>query len=508
MDGGSPSSDGGWSVPDAGGGEVHGSRVLHYRTDLADFTQPIASELQAFALEEGGLRPLTVVTAPEGTFRIPDAPAGQYYLRLGTFHLLTDSRFVNLDLYSLGRQDAERATSRSAAVTVTASNLPLQPLDTYPRWEAVSSNLGTSASVDTDEPVPAGQASVSGLPATYNSYYPEIPRLLDASRGDYLYFTHLIERDNGTSSYMAVDRFFTQGVSLRPDETTALEGVFQEARPRTLTLEWWRSRFEAYKLQVHPRVTTSEQDITISPTAWSADAWYGYSGDLMYSYSGAGLTDVVTSFTYGNPYPFSWGEVIILSHFSRIDVRLPGTSSGWLRQGLKDTRRVADVAKGGPFAPRISPAQDVTVDGIDAQREHTLGSLTPRLRWKAPLLGTPSAYRVRITHLSANGNSTRTSHVAYLSTKETSIDVFPGILQPGQKYVFMVSAYLTPGVDLSTHPYANQVLTDVASADAVSSILSTPASVGPERASLPLVTEPSSTESLEFKAPRHFARGP
>ncbi|ATB31455.1 hypothetical protein MEBOL_004918 [Melittangium boletus DSM 14713] len=519
-DGGSPSYDGGSSAdagsPDAGHPhEVRGTRVLHYRTDLADFTQPIdplSPELEAFALESGGLRPLTVVTSPDGTFRIPDAPAGRYYLRLDTLHVLTDSRTVNLDNYELGRQDAVK--SNPGPITVSLSNIKHEPFNVTPIWQAVSSNVGLMAYVNASSPIPAYTSELNKHPVSYTQISPTESVLLDASRGDRLYFNSFIDRDSGYFRYAAIERSTTPDpVTMAPSTETELRGVFTGTPQKTLNFEWWRSRFEAYQTQVHPQSTaTNSQTVSISPTAWGSDAWYGYSGDLMYSYGNAGITDARVNISYGNPFPFSWGEVLTVAHNFRLDVRLPGTSTGTLSDGLSDRRRV-ETAIQGPIAPRISPAQNVTVDGLNAQQERTLGSLTPRIAWKAPLVGMPSAYRVRISRLSVqdrgNGTSaTAVSHVAYLSTRETAVDVLPGILEPGQKYVFTVTSYLTPGIDLSTHPYGHMALSDAADAATMSSILTTPAALAGEHAPLRLEPEPSLTHELEFKAPRHLPRAP
>ncbi|MBM7118601.1 fibronectin type III domain-containing protein [Archangium primigenium] len=509
-DAGPPDLDAG--LPDAGGPDagslvVHGSHLLHYRTDVADFTQPRSppsTGIQAFALESGGgLRPLTVALAADGSFRIPDAPAGQYYLRYGTLHLLTDARSVNLDGYELGRQDAQPGEALSPA-TLTAYNLPPPEFDSFPTVQAISSNLGLSAYIDLEEAVPGGATAIVDRPATYSQYYPANPVRLDASRGDYQYITTFAERSTGAGLfYSAVDRYFTQGgLSMNPGTPLVVRGELLESRPRTLVFDWWRSRFEAYRHQVSTQVVRSAQYFTVSPTAWSADHWYGYVGDLMSTAAMQGYSDERLVFSYGNPYPFSWGEVLTLSHNFQVNLRLPGTTSGSISVGLADTRPIAHVSPQQPFAPRITPAQDVTVDGVDAQQARTLGSLTPTVRWKAPLVGTPSAYRVRVSRLSASGTRTVATHVAYLSTKDTSVTVFPGILQPGQTYLFTVIAYLTPGIDLATNPYGHQRLTDVADADAMSAPLTTPAALAGEKARLAVEPAPGESAALELKAPR------
>lgn len=463
--------------------EVRGTRVMHYRVDIGDFTQPVdplSPELKAFTLSDGGTRPLTVQAGTDGTFLIPDAPAGRYYLQLGTFYVVSDSRTMNLDRYDLGRRD--RVGTSTIPVTLSASNLAPQPYEDYPSFEAVSSNLGEFAFLNASAAVPAGATFVEMLPVRYNSGIQVDDLLANASRGDRLYVNSRVDRDNGTFTYSTIDRFFTpEPVTMSPTVSTNLRGAFQLAPQYTARFEWWRSRFEAYQVHVHPQAVPAGQGLSISPNAWDSESWYGYSGDLMYAYiHPSGITDVVTSVTYGNPYPFSWGAAAYVSHDFEVPATLlPGTTYGGLVGGLSDTRKLS-VATAGPIAPRITPPWDLAVDGRNAQQALTLGSLTPRITWKAPLVGTPSAYRVRIARLSVSGTRTATSSVGTFHTIGTSLDVPPGVLQPGQKYAITVYAYLTPGVSHAVQPYVLESLIDIASANTVSSILSTPAALAPE----------------------------
>src|SRR5690606_32887408 len=60
--------------------EVTGTRLLRYRTDIGDFAEPVdtfAAPMSAFVVENGVKRALTVQQAVDGSFRIPDAPAGE-----------------------------------------------------------------------------------------------------------------------------------------------------------------------------------------------------------------------------------------------------------------------------------------------------------------------------------------------------------------------------------------------------------------------------------------------
>jgi hypothetical protein len=477
-EGGSLAADGG---VDAGNpNEVRGTRVMHYRTDLADFTQPIdplTSDIKAFTLSDGGTKPLTVQSnTTDGTFRVLDAPAGRYYLQMGTFYVVSDSRTLNLDRYDLGRRDPVLASS--IALTLSASELEPQPYEDYPSWELVSSNLGLTASLAATSPVPANSTSVNQLPLSYTLAYPDL-RLVNAARGDRLYINHFTDRNDGDFNIQTIDRFLTPpAVSWSASAPTDLKGKFQLPTQRTLNFSWWRSRFEVYQVQVHPQSTSSSQYLSVSPTAWGSDGWYGYVGDVLFLSPTVGITDLVSSVNYGDPYPYSWGKVVTIQHSFRTPTLLPGTTYGGVTDGLTDYRPL-EAFTAGPITPRISPPWDVIVDGRNAQQEFTLSKLTPRITWKAPLLGTPSAYWVRISRLTVSGTRTMGTIVSTFQTKETSLDVPPNIFQLGQKYAVRVTAILTPGIDLTVQPYVDEVLMNQARASAVSSIISTPASVSP-----------------------------
>jgi len=472
----------------AGATPVTGTRVLHSRLDVGDVTQPLDPALwplSAFALaSDGSVRPLTVVETP-GAFSIPDAPAGEYYLHLGGRYVVSDARQLDLDRYQLGRSNAALTTS-PLPFTVTATGL--DPLSSSARFQTVSSNLGALGTLTGQATLTPGATALTNYPMGYSESFPFDggTRLADATQGDRFYINQVVSRATDLIRYSVIDRSFTPGAfSMDPLATTPtpLSGTFQPVRQQTVSFEWWRSRFEAYQPELHPASRLASQTVSLVPTPWGNDAWYGYSGYLAFlQASPADITDLTPTVTFGNPYPFSWGIAAMVQHTYQVPTLLPGTTSGSLSASLMDTRPLSAFSA-GPVAPRISPALELTVDGAAGQRNQALVSLTPRLAWRPPLLGTASAYDVLVYRLRAVGSTTSATLETDVFTAATAVTLPPGVLQPGQQYVFVVKALLTPGVDYGRRPYVWDALNDTAAADAMTGVLSAPGSSSPAPAS-------------------------
>jgi hypothetical protein len=466
------------------GTEVTGTRLLHYRTDTGDFVQPVdtfASPMSAFVVENGVKRPLTVQQAVDGSFRIPDAPVGEYFLQLGTYYIATDSRSVNLNRYELGRRNVALASSSQVPVKLTVSHLA--PVTGWTSFQATSSNINSIADLAGELPPGENLTALTDWPMQLSEYSGSTgARIVNGTRGDWLSIHQLTQREGDGFSYNAVERAFVPApftLSTNAAAPSVLSGRFELAPQQTVEFTWARSRFEAWRASTHPlagSTVTGGQSFTLYPTAWGDDAFYGYTGELVSAYlSGTGRTDLTPRVTFGNPY-LSWGTAGQVSHSYALPLRLPGTTAGNLSVSLTDMRPLKSFTA-GPVAPRVSPPQEPTVDGLSAWQERTLSSLTPRLTWKAPRIGTPSAYRVRVSRLytlSTSPTITRYSTVAQFITGRTELTVPPNVLQPGERYVFSVIAYATPGVDYARQPFALEALIDAATATSVSSVLTAP----------------------------------
>ncbi|XXF78076.1 hypothetical protein P2318_34285 [Myxococcaceae bacterium GXIMD 01537] len=470
-------------VPPLVSGEVSGTRVLHSRTDIGDLTGPVdtaASPLSAFEVAGGARQPLTVQQDPDGSFRIPDAPDGEYFLQLGGFYVATDARSLALDRYELGRRNPALASDSVLPLKLSVSNLA--PVTGWTALTAASSNVNAIADVYGDLPAGSELTELTNWPMDYFDYSGSpLARVIDGGKGDWLTLYQRVDRESGGLSYSAVDRVLTPApfvLSSDPLAPTVLSGRFEPAPQQTVDFTWARSRFEAWRTHTHPLAGADSvrgQSFAFYPTPWGEDAFYGYQGELAFGTLPSGFTDLTASVSFGNPH-LSWGVAGYLSHRFAVATRLPGTTSGDLYGVLSDLRPLS-AFQGALLAPRLSPPQALQVDGQAVWEGGTLASLTPRVTWSAPLLGTPSAYRVRVLRAYTFPSSptvNRYTAVATLHTARDEVTLPPGILVPGQTYAFQVTAYLTPGVELATRPFAIEAIIDQATASTLTGLLAVP----------------------------------
>jgi hypothetical protein len=178
---------------------------------------------------------------------------------------------------------------------------------------------------------------------------------------------------------------------------------------------------------------------------------------------------------YGNPYPSTWGVVGNVVHRYQVPLRLPGTT-GTVGVSLVDQVELGTFTS-RPVQARLSPPTRLLVDGVNAQEERDLTSLTPLFTWEPPTVGTANAYELRIFRLYKEASAptvTFTETVATFLTAQRQVQVPRGVLRTNESYVVRIAALYTPGVDLTKTPYRLNTLVDYALAESVTSVLHTP----------------------------------
>ena len=111
---------------------------------------------------------------------------------------------------------------------------------------------------------------------------------------------------------------------------------------------------------------------------------------------------------------------------------------------------------GGPRAssPGSRLPLELRVDNAFAQVRAQI-SRTPTLSWAPPLLGSPTSYGITVFHLARIGSGPviAVSEDAYFETTGRSLKIPFGELQPGEEYVFGVTAFDSPNAHVTKAPF-------------------------------------------------------
>lgn len=110
---------------------------------------------------------------------------------------------------------------------------------------------------------------------------------------------------------------------------------------------------------------------------------------------------------HGNPFPRDWPFVIGSSGYSTLSYSLNGTQP-WGATGILGSTAELSGASHQRIEPMMSPVRDGRVDGVSADGDQVLGSLTPTLRWSPPAAGRPADYTVTFIRRVEDGTRTRT----------------------------------------------------------------------------------------------------
>ncbi|MBL8949790.1 MAG: hypothetical protein JNK82_03375, partial [Myxococcaceae bacterium] len=137
---------------------------------------------------------------------------------------------------------------------------------------------------------------------------------------------------------------------------------------------------------------------------------------------------------YGNNYPLVGGQMARIPAFIYSADLLPAFTS---------------TAQG----PRVTPATNLTLDGMSASGALSLSTLTPTVAWTAP--ANARSYDVVVYRLlaapDANGNTFAAA--ARIFTSATSVTLPQGVMAAGTRYVIRVRTLSEPTGDAVNAPF-------------------------------------------------------
>ncbi|WP_147444357.1 MULTISPECIES: fibronectin type III domain-containing protein [Corallococcus] len=428
-------------------------------------------------------------TPVAGGMRFDDIPEGEFFVRSNHLHYLTRERRFDLGVNRVGRHDAV-----ASSVSYSPAMADLTGLDPWQEYEhtgapgsalqVVSGDVDLAASLDFSWMPPVGSTSYYDPEAFLTGFtgYP-LP-VLDPTKGDRVYVNQLNAVPSGTlpsggpMAYTTVTSSqHLPAFAFTPDGTTAMPlfAALQPTAQNAFSMEWRLSEFTRWRADANPTSTLSASWFQVLPVPHGLqDGWVGYQGELLNLNLPRGETGVITRrLSFGNPYPASWGVLGLASYSFRSATPVVVGSRNHYPNGTISVIDRLDHLIAGPIQPRISPPQELRIDGLDAYEPRSVGSTQPVVSWQQPVLGTPRAYIVVLTRLTDSFNAQPTKRF-YVPGNRNHLRLPASALEPGSTYYLRVTADGSPNYEPWRAPYVSSERLPLYSADTFSAAFTTP----------------------------------
>ncbi|HYI02763.1 PKD domain-containing protein [Hyalangium sp.] len=398
-----------------------------------------------------------------GTFLIPNVERTPYLLQLGINYLWSSSRTLDLSGAGLGRPDVVLEPDTTQLQLQLSGLAPWQAGDDF-QLHSTNAGIGYFSAPNCASPSGLSPADGATQLSEQIDYVFSLQNCgspgarIEPARGDVLYATQLVSRSDAATSmnFQEVRRSFqTSALGGGGGGPLVLSGTMTELPLTNQTVDYRATSFEALALAGHPTATPGTNFLNIGtlPGYGQFGSFAGWP-DLALVDSPAGRGDLLTVFTYGNPYPRVWPQFVTSQSTARVRYSVP------LEGGGESTPRVFSVytyaqqpLASGPLMPQVGPPRDLRLNGAEATGSLMGVGLTPLASWAPPSVGTPHSYAVRVYELFATGTGvTSRLQVTVLTTTQTQVRLPPGVLTAGKYYHLQVTAVFQPASDPS-RPY-------------------------------------------------------
>jgi hypothetical protein len=493
------SSEGGhatqsWSVTPAG--TINGSWIDTRWTASGSSNEPFdwtkhGPPPQALIPQpDGTFTPISGTGNADGTFSIPNVPAGYYWLQVIPLH---NSYWTSSSTFDYGRDIVGRAIGTIPTPVITTFDFNIAGLDAVV--------LGDQFAFLTDWPDDFSINNIGfGIPSptgatTMTTSYKTPQSNLDYSTADMGFLLQYEPVSAGAVTGVALGPELTvSNLSLVSGATNNVNATLNESPHASFDLSVKGSQWAAMyqnagpstvtpvdtyiSLAAHPfapatvlgeqlnlplflpPLTGSGFGFTVGwPTAATCGGFVAVNPPATITSYPPMLTDQdFGSLAYGDPFDASWARVFSLCQQATVQVPVPGggTPATFLFQGGVNT-----AIPTSSVVPLALPVQTPAINGASF---FTAGSVSPAgitLSWSAPAGMAPFAYRVVPLMWTTLPNGSQTYQgVGLFYTGKTSITLPP--LQAGQTYVFVISTEVDARANVETSPHRSGLPTAVA----------------------------------------------
>jgi hypothetical protein len=299
------------------------------------------------------------------------------------------------------------------------------------------------------------------------SNYVSAAYLVEGSKGDTAYVSQLsYATSGGGSPYWAMSRLAKLPPFDAPNDGTsrvAVQATMADvSRGHQLALDFRGSQWAgALALDGNPthdptcsadgNFYSCEHYFSLFAQGGSAEDGAPYQGTsldlLLFQDRSSAGTDVQTgAMTYGAPLASAqepdWGVLAVVGWSMPVRVLLDGsTIPAELGDGLYWVTSAAS-AQAGPLVPPVTPATAITVAGLPFFAGGQGIGLTPTVSWSAPRVGRSDMYSVAIREVFVKPwykwFKTAAPILLRIRTPHTSVEIPPGVLVAGKRYVFQM----------------------------------------------------------------------
>lgn len=437
------------------GRTISGTRQITYVGTGGPVTVPAnlsTTSITALALRNGAWVTRTGVGTMTGTFSINDVPEGYYLLKVGTtFYVFTSASVLDLAQQTIGRPDAV-GPAPGTSLTVNVANA--QPWGTSADISLFSAGSGTSVDGITDLGAVTPPMGATSFAMTANFGLDTSLPIVQSSKGDSLIVSQydVVASGSNFSAFGLVRAGTAAPVEMVQGATVSTSVSLAAPAAAAFSLDLRSADFEAYASATHPLATSYL--MTAQLRAIPGGLGYGALGStpfLLYLQSAPGASSN-QAFSYGDPYPSSYGRYGSAGMYFKVPIQAPGAAAGSMYNVISDSRPISQL-NGLPWSPQLSPARNLRVNGQVASGTMSAIGTSPVISWDPPMAGVPDRYAVIVQQVVNQSGVSRGVPIANLRLKGTSVTLPPGILSPGNQYVIQVQAAEVGGFNVETQPF-------------------------------------------------------
>ncbi len=469
-----------WSVTPSG--TVSGSWVNTYWTSSGPVLVP-------FDLSKASLFPRALIPQPDGsfqalqgkgnsdgTFSIPNVPAGYYWLQL-----IPPAYWTSGSTFDFGMDTNISLSSAPPNGTTTTLNFTFNTLAPLQAGDEVAflwaSSPLFSLALSAASPVGSTSLTTSSIINSQSNFSQSAPAFL---------LQYEPATFNGLNVLTLGPAVTLPNLALSNGVTNTIVGALNQAQSASFDLNIKGSAWMPLFSNVGPSSASPQSaDLELAaqpfmPADTVLSTIFGFTmplfGDLQTGSTPAALSPVCIglrsgpigpgSFVlppseppittdqdfgnvqYGDPFPSTWPRVFTFCQRASVPVPIPGSTTPILFQ-LVDTQ--SSSLPTSPISPLIGQVQNPTINGMSLFVAGSVSATGATLKWTAPSGMTPAGYEITAFTAGAFPNGAMSylpASVFY--TAKTSALLPP--LQAGKTYVFLITAILNGAANFETQP--------------------------------------------------------